>query len=58
MYVPRTLLLIIVSLFFFTPSLAGWIADAQNVWYRPFLVWFAIIALAWWGQRSGRSDAL
>lgn len=58
MYVPRILLLIIVSLFFFTPSLAGWIAETQGEWYRPFIVWLVIIALAWWGQRSGRSDAL
>lgn len=58
MYVPRTLLLLIFSLFFFTPSLAGWITDEQGHWYRPFIVWFIIIVVAWRGQRSGRSDAL
>lgn len=38
------LLAIAVVLLF--PGVQEWVGDGQSAWYRPFLVWGSVIALA------------
>lgn len=37
------LLLLLCSLFVFSPTLAQWLNAAETAWYRHHLVWLAII---------------
>ncbi|MEM0953366.1 MAG: hypothetical protein AAGI24_04420 [Pseudomonadota bacterium] len=56
MYINRTLLLVLAIAAVFTPSALEWVTSGGVVWYRAYLLWLAIIALAWWNNRSGYDD--
>ncbi len=56
MYINRTLLLFLALAVLFLPSVEEWIIGGGTSWYRPYLVWAAIIALAWWNQRKSYGD--
>ncbi|MFL0803703.1 MAG: hypothetical protein K6L81_08280 [Agarilytica sp.] len=43
----RPLLIVILAIYIFTPSIFKWMIDADGHWYRPFIVWLAIIVLAY-----------
>lgn len=46
------LLLIFLLLFIFSPSLISWVLSAHGAWYRPYLIWLVVIAIAYFVQRS------
>lgn len=51
MYIHRALLLVLLMLYAFTPSLQAWIIAADAAWYRPWLAWLLIIAAIFWATR-------
>ena len=55
MPVRHALLFIIFFLFFFAPGLEQWMRSGGSQWYRPFIVWFLIIALAFICQKLGKT---
>ncbi len=42
----RPILLLLLIAYIFSPSLMGWIFDTNGVWYRPFIIWTIVIAIA------------
>ena len=42
----RLLLLILLVAYIFTPTLFNWIISSNGAWYRPFIIWIIIIAIA------------
>ena len=43
MYINRILLLALVILYAFAPVMADWIDASDTQWYRPHLLWLAVI---------------
>jgi predicted membrane protein len=57
-YINRTLLLLLAFGIVFIPSAQEWAIGSSSVWYRPFLIWAVVIAVAWWNQRKSYGDDL
>ncbi len=51
MYISPTLLLLMLVIFVFTPSIQEWVTHGGTSWYRPYQLWLAVIAFVWWGVR-------
>lgn len=58
MYINRALLLVMALAFIFLPAIEQWLWHADASWYRPFLLWLAVVAAAWWNQFRGYPDEL
>lgn len=58
MYIHRALLLVLLMLYVFTPSLQAWILAADAAWYRPWSIWALIIALVFWATRRRQPNEL
>ena len=58
MYINHTLLLLLAFAIVFLPSAQEWVTSGGTAWYRPYLIWAVIIALAWWNQRKSYGDDL
>jgi hypothetical protein len=43
MHINRVLLLVMLLLFVFSPAIGHWITENPARWYRPQLVWLALI---------------
>jgi hypothetical protein len=54
MPVRHALLFIIFFLFFFAPGLEHWMRTGASEWYRPYIVWFLVIVIAFLGQKLGK----
>ncbi|WP_019529793.1 hypothetical protein [Dasania marina] len=52
MRINPALLLLILLLIVFTPSIHEWITETDSAWYRPYIVWLGLIIFVYWGQRS------
>lgn len=52
MRISPALLLLILFLFVFSPSIHEWITETNSAWYRPYLAWLVVIVFVYWGQRS------
>jgi hypothetical protein len=57
-YINRTLLFLLAIAIIFIPTAQEWIAGGGTAWYRPYIIWTLIIALAWWNQRKSYGDDL
>ena len=58
MYIQRTLLLAIVVLLVCFPFITDWLTSDFSAWLRPYLVWSAIVFVAWLAQRPRQGDDL
>ncbi len=58
MYINRTLLLLLAIAVVFVPTALEWVTSGGTAWYRPYLIWLVIIAMAWWNQRNSYGDDL
>jgi hypothetical protein len=56
MYINPTLLLLLALTFVFAPTLQEWVLSGDSAWYRPYLVWIALIAFIYWSQRGKAGD--
>lgn len=56
MYLNPTLLLLFGLMFVFSPSLQDWVLNGNEAWYRPYIVWLALIAFIYWIQRGKVRD--
>lgn len=43
MYISRSVLLLILAVYVFSPTAFGWMIDPGGAWYRPYLIWAAIV---------------
>lgn len=46
MYVPRSIMLLVIGVLLLFPGVQAWVGDIGSSWYRPHLVWLAVIFLA------------
>ena len=56
MYLNPTLLLLFGLIVVFAPSLQEWVLNGNDAWYRPYIVWSALIAFIYWSQRGKARD--
>lgn len=55
MFINPTLLLLLALTFVFAPSLQEWVLTGGTAWYRPWLVWMALVLFIVWSYRD-RAD--
>ena len=51
MRISPTLLLLMLVIFVFTPSIQEWVTQGGTAWYRPYLLWLATIVFVWWSVK-------
>lgn len=56
MYLNPTLLLLFGLIFVFSPTLQEWVLNGNEAWYRPYIVWLALIVFMYWTQRGKARD--
>jgi hypothetical protein len=42
----RLVILLLLVAYIFSPRLFTWILNPEGAWYRPFIVWVVVIAIA------------
>lgn len=52
MYIDRLVLLFIAGAFLLSPAIIEWWSEGGTAWYRPYLIWLALIGLSFWVGRS------
>lgn len=58
MYIPRSILILLIIIYLLFLLSVDWINQADGAWYRPFLVGMLIIVIASWTHREQDSDEL
>ncbi len=53
-----TIVVLIFALLVLLPPIRNLWSSVDNVWYLPYLIWLAIIVLAFWLQRLLRKHAV
>jgi len=48
MYIYRLVFLLVLAVYIFSPTIMDWWIETDSAWYRPFLIWLVLIALAFW----------
>ena len=43
----RPILLLLLVLYIFAPTIFSWIIDPEGAWYRPFLIWVLVIVITY-----------
>ena len=46
MYVQRSIMVLVIGVLLFFPGVQDWLGGQNSEWYRPFLIWLAIILFA------------
>lgn len=47
-----TLLLLLLLMLIFSPSITEWVTQGDGAWYRPHIVWLGVIIFVYWGLRG------
>lgn len=50
----RLLICLLLGAYVFSPSLLTWMIDPEGAWYRPYILWAALIVAAYLFQRTPR----
>ncbi|MEE8057673.1 MAG: hypothetical protein V3T17_07560 [Pseudomonadales bacterium] len=48
MHTSPTLLLLVLLIFVFAPSIQEWATQGGATWYRPYQLWLGTIVFVWW----------
>lgn len=51
MRISPSLLMFILIIFVFSPSLQEWMTQGGTAWYRPYILWLATIIFVWWSVK-------
>ena len=51
MHISPPLLLLMLVIFVFSPSIQEWVTQGGTAWYRPYQLWLATIVFVWWSLR-------
>lgn len=52
MYIYRLVFLLILGVYIFSPVIMDWWIAPGSAWYRPYIIWALIIALAYWLEQK------
>lgn len=44
MYISRSVMLLILAAYVFSPTAFGWMIDPGGAWFRPYIIWAGIVA--------------
>lgn len=58
MYSYRLVLLLVLSFYLFSPVIIDWWIEPAGAWYRPFLIWLALIVVSVWLEQQKGYDEL
>lgn len=58
MYIYRLVLILVVSIYLFSPAIMQWWTAADSAWYRPYLLWLILIAITFILQSQKETDEL
>ncbi len=58
MYIDRIVLLLLAGSYLLSPAVISWWSHAGDEWYRPYLLWAALIGLGYWMNRGQKFDDL
>jgi O-antigen/teichoic acid export membrane protein len=58
MYIYRLVLLLVVGIYLFSPTIMDWWIDANGEWYRPYLLWLILIVVTFILQSPRDADEL
>lgn len=62
MRISPALLLLLIVIIVFAPSIQDWAIQGGTAWYRPYVLWLVIIVFLWWtiyrGQKRRRKALL
>lgn len=47
----RLVILLLLLAYLFSPTLFTWVLHPEGAWYRPYLIWVAVIVIAYALQR-------
>ena len=51
MNISPALLLLMLVIFVFSPSIQEWVTQGGTAWYRPYQAWLVVIVFIYWTQR-------
>jgi hypothetical protein len=43
MYISRAIMLLILAAYVFAPTVFSWMIDPSGAWFRPYIIWSAIV---------------
>lgn len=46
MHRQRPVILLILIAYIILPSFFRWVTDASSLWYKPFIIWALVVAVA------------
>lgn len=52
----RPLILIVLVIYIFSPTLFSWVINPNGAWYRPYLIWLLVIFVAYVLQGRKKSN--
>lgn len=52
MLIQSSLILLFSVFFLFTPSLEQWLLNGSIAWYRPHLIWLAVVVFVYISQQD------
>lgn len=58
MYIYRLVLILVVSIYLFSPAIMDWWIDPNAAWYRPYVLWLILIAVTFILQNQRDADEL
>jgi hypothetical protein len=58
MYIYRLILLLVLSIYLFSPAIMDWWIDHNGSWYRPYILWLILIGLTFTLQSPRDADDL
>lgn len=58
MHNQRLLILILLVAYIFSPTLFTWMVNPEGAWYRPYIIWAALIATAFIFQKRNNTNDL
>ncbi len=56
MYIPRSILMLLVIIYLLFLLTVDWINAAGGLWWRPFVVAFIVVLVASWAHREQETD--
>lgn len=52
MYIYRLVLILVIGIYLFSPTIMDWWIQANDSWYGPYLLWLILIVVAYFLQRQ------
>lgn len=52
MYIDRLVLVFIAGAYLLSPAIIEWWSLGGEAWFRPFVIWFALIIISYWVSKN------